>query len=178
MKLNLTVDVSRYHDGNTDGQLANKNVYVDTVALQMTHDFPRWKDEGALLQCAPAGFDKIYSGFKDIDTTFYGYTGIAWQLVWNADKLKGKTASTEYTDFLAPQYKGKLALTYSNDDDTVLFQFDQMSPYVATFTSAIGLTSGVGPLNATFPKKSNFALWPGHTAILKDVLHPEGAKLL
>ncbi|KAL5610592.1 hypothetical protein FOBRF1_006709 [Fusarium oxysporum] len=212
IKLNLTVDVSKYHDGNIDEQLANNNVYVDTVALQTTHDFPRWKEEGALLHYAPSGFDKIYSGFKDIDAAFYGYMGIAWQIVWNADKLKGKKAPAEYIDFLAPEYKGKLVLTYPNDDDAVLFQFAQIlnnygetwfnkllqqkprwvrgtatgatlvgnpkSPYVATFTSALGLTSGTGSLNATFPKKSNFISWPQHTAILKDAPHPEGAKLL
>ncbi|KAM0231500.1 hypothetical protein ACHAP5_011031 [Fusarium lateritium] len=182
IKLNLTVDVSKYHDGNIDQQLANNNVY-------------------------------IYSGFKDIDAAFYGYIGIAWQLVWNADKSKGKKAPAEYTDCLAPEYKGKLVLTFPNDDYAVLFQSDQISlnkygedwlnkllkqkprwvrgtatgttlvtdpksPYVATFTSAIGLTSGVGSLSATFPKKSNFVSWPQHTAILKDAPHPEGAKLL
>ncbi|KAJ4112379.1 hypothetical protein NW765_015449 [Fusarium oxysporum] len=33
IKLNLTVDLSKYLDGNIDQQLANNNVYVDTVAL-------------------------------------------------------------------------------------------------------------------------------------------------
>ncbi|KAJ4089811.1 hypothetical protein NW760_012606 [Fusarium oxysporum] len=212
MKLNLTVDLSKYLDGNIDQQLANNHVYVDTVALQTTQDFPRWKDEGALLYYAPAGFDKIYSGLKDIDAAFYGYTGIAWQLIWNANKLKGKKAPAEYSDFLAPEYKGKLALTYPNDDDSILFLFDQIlnkygetwftkllqqkprwvrgaatpqilvrdpkTPYAATFTSAMGLTTGAGSLNATYPKKSNFISWAQHTAILKDAPHPEGAKLL
>ncbi|KAG5660882.1 hypothetical protein KAF25_002525 [Fusarium avenaceum] len=210
--LNLTVDLSKYHDGKIDEQLAGNNVYVDTVALQTTHDFPRWKEEGALLHYAPLGFDKIYPDFRDIDAAFYGYLGIAWQIIWNKDKLKGKKAPTEFPDFLAPEYKGKLALTYPNDDDAILFQFDLIlnkygtawfnklleqkprwvrgsatgpslvadpkSPYVATFTSALGLTTGAGPLNATFPKQSNFVSWPQHTAILKDAPHPEGAKLL
>ncbi|KAH7247274.1 uncharacterized protein BKA55DRAFT_515304 [Fusarium redolens] len=210
--LNLTVDVSKYHGGNIDEQLASNNVYVDTVALQTTHDFPRWKEEGALLHYAPVGFDKIYPDFRDIDAAFYGYMGIAWQFVWNSDKLKGKKAPAEFPDFLAPEYKGKLALTYPNDDDAILFQFDLIlnkygtswfkkligqkprwvrgtatgatlvgdpkSPYVATFTSALGLTTGTGSLNATFPKQSNFVSWPQHTAILKDAPHPEGAKLL
>jgi ABC-type Fe3+ transport system substrate-binding protein len=52
------------------------------------------------------------------------------------------------------------------------------SPYVATFTSALGLTTGTGSLNATFPKQGRFVSWPQHTAILKDAPHPEGAKLL
>lgn len=126
MKLNLTTDLSKYLDGNIDQQLASNNVYVDTLALQTTQDFPRWKEEGALLYYAPAGFDKIYSGLKDADAAYYGFTGIAWQLIWNADKLKGKKAPAEYSDFLAPEYKGKLALTYPNDDDSILFLFDKM----------------------------------------------------
>lgn len=42
----------------------------------------------------------------------------------------------------------------------------------------MGLTTGTGSLNATYPKKSNFISWAQHTAILKDAPHPEGAKLL
>lgn len=124
--LNLTVDLSKYHDCKIDEQLAGNNVYVDTVALQTTHDFPRWKEEGALLHYAPLGFDKIYPDFRDIDAAFYGFIGIAWQIIWNKDKLKGKKTPTEFPDFLAPEYKGKLALTYPNDDDAILFQFDLM----------------------------------------------------
>ncbi|KAF5586898.1 ABC transporter [Fusarium subglutinans] len=168
MKLNLTTDLSKYLDSNIDQQLANNNVYVDTLALQTTQDFPRWKEEGALLYYAPAGFDKIYSGLKDTDAAFYGFTGIAWQLIWNADKLKGKKETAEYSDFLAPEYKAT-PQTLVRDPKT---------PYVATFTSALGLTTGAGSLNATYPKTSNFISWAQHTAILKGAPHPEGAKLL
>ncbi|KAF5691735.1 ABC transporter [Fusarium circinatum] len=184
MKLNLTTDLSKYLDGNIDQQLANNNVYVDTLALQTTQDFPRWKEGGALLYYAPAGFDKIYSGLKDTDAAFYRYT----------------------------EYKGKLALIYPNDDDLILFLFDKIlnqygeswfnklfqqkpcwvrgaatpqtlvrdpkTPYIATFTSALGLTTGAGSLNATYPKTSNFISWAQHTAILKNAPHPKGAKLL
>ncbi|KAH6961805.1 hypothetical protein BKA56DRAFT_599213 [Ilyonectria sp. MPI-CAGE-AT-0026] len=210
MKLNLTVNLSKYHDGNLDEQLAANNVYVDNIALQTVHDFPRWKQEGALLNYAPAGFDKIYPDFKDVDATYYGYTGLAWQLIWNSDKLKGKGVA-EYPDFLKPEFKGKLALTYPNDDDAILFAFDLIlnqygtpwfdrllkqkprwvrgsatgpalvadpkSPYVATFTSALGLGPAPAPFNATFPKQGRFVSWAQTTAILKDAPHPEGAKL-
>ncbi|KLO86373.1 Uncharacterized protein LW93_11148 [Fusarium fujikuroi] len=171
MKLNLTTDLSKYLDGKIDQQLASNNVYVDTLALQTTQDFPRWKEEGALLYYAPAGFDKIYSGLKDADAAYYGFTGIAWQLIWNADKLKGKKVPAEYSDFLAPEYKGKLALTYPNDDDSILFLFDKILNH-------IGPDNWPWILNATYPKKSNFISWAQHTAILKDAPHPEGAKLL
>ncbi|GJC87956.1 hypothetical protein ColLi_10794 [Colletotrichum liriopes] len=40
MTLNVTVDLSKYHDGNIDEQIAANNVYVDSVILQTLHDFP------------------------------------------------------------------------------------------------------------------------------------------
>ncbi|KAH7125044.1 hypothetical protein B0J13DRAFT_647211 [Dactylonectria estremocensis] len=123
MTLNLTVDLSKYHDGNIDQQLANKNVYVDSILLQTAHDFPRWKKQGVLLKYAPAGLDKIYPDFKDGDAAYYGYLGVGWQFIWNHDKWKGKNIQ-EFTDFLRPEFKGKLVLTYPNDDDAVLFAFD------------------------------------------------------
>ncbi|KAH7109189.1 hypothetical protein EDB81DRAFT_703440 [Dactylonectria macrodidyma] len=211
MTLNLTVNLSKYHDGNIDQQLANKNVYVDSIVLQTLHDFPRWKKEGALLNYAPAGFDKIYPDFKDGDAAYYGYLGLGWQLIWNHDKLKGKKIQ-EFTDFLHPEFKGKLALTYPNDDDAVLFAFeliikkygkkwfedllkqkprwvrgtatpssliaDPKSPYIASFTSAVGLGQPPSPFNFTFPKQGQHVTWAQTAAILKDAPHPEGAKLL
>ncbi|KAH7176101.1 hypothetical protein EDB81DRAFT_632448 [Dactylonectria macrodidyma] len=123
MTLNLTVDLSKYHEGNIDEQLAQDNVFVDSIALQTLHDFPRWKHEDALLHYAPLGFDKIYPDFRDGDAAYYGYIGLAWELIWNSDKLQGK-AIQDYPDFLRPEFKGKLALTYPNDDDAILFAFD------------------------------------------------------
>lgn len=54
---------------------------------------------------------------------------------------------------------------------------DPKSPYVATFTSTLGLGPAPAPFNATFPKQGRFVSWAQTTAILKDAPHPEGAKL-
>ena len=60
MTLNVTVDLSKYHDVNLEQQLANENVYVDSIILQTLHDFPRWKSQGVLLPYKPAGFDSKF----------------------------------------------------------------------------------------------------------------------
>ena len=57
MTMNITVDLSKYHDGNIDRQLATGDVYVDSVILQTVHDYPRWKQEDALLYYKPLGFE-------------------------------------------------------------------------------------------------------------------------
>jgi hypothetical protein len=55
MTLNVTVDLSKYHDVNLDRQLATNDVYVDSIILQTLNDYPRWKDEDALLLYKPLG---------------------------------------------------------------------------------------------------------------------------
>lgn len=78
MTLNVTVDLSKYHDTNIDSQIANNNVFVDSVILQTLHDYPRWKKEGVLMNYAPLNFDKVYSQFKDADAAYSGLFIISW----------------------------------------------------------------------------------------------------
>ena len=39
---------------------------------------------------------------------------------------KTSTMPTSYQDFTKPEYKDKIVLTYPNDDDAVLYQFELM----------------------------------------------------
>jgi len=120
--LNVTVDLSKYHDGHLDDQLANNNVYVDSIILQTLHDYPRWKKEGALLSYKPSVFANIASEFKDPDGAYYGYSVFGWSTNWNTAKYNGSLA--DFSDALRPELKDKLILTYPNDDDAVLYAFD------------------------------------------------------
>ncbi|RAR07668.1 ABC-type Fe3+ transport system [Stemphylium lycopersici] len=122
MTLNVTVDLSKYHDVNLDLQLAEDNVYVDSIVLQTLHDYPRWKKEGALLNYAPLNFDKVSPEFKDKDAAYCGLLIFSWGIAANLNKTS--TKPTSYADFTKPEYKDKIALTYPNDDDAVLYQFD------------------------------------------------------
>ncbi|PVI00635.1 periplasmic binding protein-like II, partial [Periconia macrospinosa] len=119
---NITVDLSKYHDGNLDQQLANDNVYVDSIILQTLQDFPRWKKQEALLKYAPLNFSKIYPEFRDDAATYMGLEVVAWSIIYN--RFSTDSVPLEYTDFLKPEFKDKLVLTYPNDDDAVLFQFN------------------------------------------------------
>ncbi|KAI0737396.1 hypothetical protein C8Q80DRAFT_1115295 [Daedaleopsis nitida] len=211
MTLNLTVDLSKYHDVNIDRQLATGSVFVDVVALQTLNDFPRWKSQGVLLPYKPLGFDQIFEAIRDEDGFFNGFLVFNWATVFNTNFVNGSDL-LEFTDFLKPEFKNKLVLTFPNDDDAVLYAFDlvlkkqgtawldqllEQNPrfvrgtgtpatliansngtFVASFTTAVGLTPAA-PLNISFPTVSgNFVSWPQTMAILKDAPHLESAKLL
>ncbi|KAI9155699.1 ABC transporter [Paramyrothecium foliicola] len=124
MTLNVTVDLSKYHDGAIDQQLAAGNVFVDSVILQTLQDYPRWAKEGALLSYAPAGFDKISPAFKDAKrAAWHGVYVLSWDIITNTEKLPNVKIS-DWPDLLRPELKGKLVLTYPNDDDAILWAFD------------------------------------------------------
>lgn len=63
--LNLTVDLSKYHDSNIDRSLQLGSEYIDVAALQTLHDFPRWKSQGRLLPYKPSVWEKIWPSVKD-----------------------------------------------------------------------------------------------------------------
>ncbi|KAG9250324.1 ABC transporter [Emericellopsis atlantica] len=122
MTLNITVDVSKYHDGNIDRQLSTGGLYVDSIILQTLQDYPRWDQEGALLHYAPLNFDNTHPAFRDIRAAWYGVSIFAWTFISNNDRLS--EGPREFADFLKPEFKDKLVLTYPNDDDAVLYAFD------------------------------------------------------
>jgi ABC-type Fe3+ transport system substrate-binding protein len=125
MTLNVTVGLSKYLDGRLDEQLANGEdaVYVDSIILQTLHDYPRWTQEDALLHYAPHGFDPIEHAFKDDTAAWYGLYVISWSGCWNTDKLPMIQPPTEWNDWLRPEFKDRLVITYPNDDDAVTWAF-------------------------------------------------------
>ncbi|KAM3481331.1 hypothetical protein MY5147_000722 [Beauveria neobassiana] len=124
IELNITVDLSKYHDVSLDEQLEANKVFVDSIILQTLNDYPRWVEKEALLSYAPAGFDKIEPSFKDENAFWYGVYVFFWSGGFNSKKLGSGAAPAEYEDWLKPEFKEKLVLTYPHDDDAVLFAFD------------------------------------------------------
>lgn len=67
VKINLTVELSKYHDNQIDrGWYEGKHV-ADVAWLQTTHNYPRWKQEGKLVNYKPPTFNDILNGEKDFD---------------------------------------------------------------------------------------------------------------
>ncbi|MCL6407707.1 extracellular solute-binding protein [Dickeya dadantii] len=139
MTLNVIVDYSKFHDARIDNQLATDSLIPDVVQLQTLQDYPRWKKEGALLNYKPAGWDKIWPTFRDQDGAWTGIFVDAFSNVVNAKLVDQKSWPREANDYLRPDLKGKIVVTYPNDDDAVLFWFKQVVDkygwdYVAKFS--------------------------------------------
>ena len=140
IKLNVIVDYSKFHDARVDNQLATGTLVPDVVQLQTLQDYPRWKQEGVLLNYKTQGWDKIYPQFKDQDGAWTGVFVDAFSNVVNTKALPEDRWPTEAKDYLNPSLKGKIVVTWPNDDDAVLFWFKQVVDkygwqYVAKFVA-------------------------------------------
>ncbi|KAK9761863.1 hypothetical protein K7432_012915 [Basidiobolus ranarum] len=124
-KLNITVDLSKYHDALIDKQLAmgGDALVPDVTHLQTLQDFPRWKSQGALLQYKPIGFEHTYNPYKDPEG-YYWATNIYYFSNLISTTVPKAQRPIEAADYLKPEFKdGKIMYTYPNDDDAVLYQF-------------------------------------------------------
>ncbi len=75
IKLNLTLDVSKYLDGIADltyDSTKGTDDGADVVVLQSVHNFPRWKSQGRLLPYKVAPWDDIQPEFVDPDGAYTG----------------------------------------------------------------------------------------------------------
>lgn len=70
--LNLTVDLSKYHDGRADKAFYEGKHVADIAVLQTLQDFPRWKSQNRLLYYKPREFDDVFNGEKDFDGAWLG----------------------------------------------------------------------------------------------------------
>ncbi|KAI8952900.1 hypothetical protein F4801DRAFT_539736 [Xylaria longipes] len=70
----------------------------------------------------PLNFYDVQPSFRDVRGAWYGVSVFAWSFLWNKNKVSH--GPQEFEDFLKPEYKDKLVLTYPNDDDAVLYAFD------------------------------------------------------
>ncbi|PYE48356.1 ABC transporter substrate-binding protein [Deinococcus yavapaiensis] len=123
VNIKVTVDLSKYHEGRIDQQLASKNVSTDVALLQTLHNFDRWKSQGALLPYKPVGWNQVPAKFKDVSGAYTGMLIYSFSNVSNVAATPADQAPLDAIDYLDPKWKGKIVLVYPNDDDAVLYQF-------------------------------------------------------
>lgn len=124
ISLSLTVDLSKYHDSRIDRAFSEGNETTDVAILQTLHDFPHWKEQGRLLKYKPAVWDDIYAAERDQDGAFlpvgvYGFGTI----YYDNTKVNASEVPSSYEEFIDPKWRGRLVLTYPNDDDAVAYLF-------------------------------------------------------
>jgi ABC-type Fe3+ transport system substrate-binding protein len=120
--LTLIVDYSKYHDVRVDNQLATNTLVPDVVQLQTLQDFTRWKKAGVLLPYKPAGFSALHKRFKDPEGAWIAIAVIGFSYMYNVAAVGGAAPATPL-DLADPKWQGKIASSYPNDDDAVLFLY-------------------------------------------------------
>jgi ABC-type Fe3+ transport system substrate-binding protein len=125
--LDVVVDYSKFHEARIDNQIATGTLIPDIIQIQTLQNFPRWKKQGFLQAYKPIGWEKVYDPFKDPDAAYTGVFVDAFSNLVNSKLLPDEKAwPREAKDYLRPEFKGKIVLTYPNDDDAVLFWFKQV----------------------------------------------------
>jgi len=201
MNINIVVDYSSTQNARIDNQVAERHVVADVVHIQSFDDYPRWKKEGVLERYKPLGWDKVHDEFKDRDGYYTGLFFFSFSNV-TATRL-GDQAPVEAKDFLKPEFKNRLAFSYPNGDDAILFYFKQLTDKYGfgflrkllaqnpTFVRECSYLIGTGDYDATFgtagaqpgqsqqtyPQHSPWVAWPQTGAILKNAPHKAAAKL-
>ncbi|KJA17849.1 hypothetical protein HYPSUDRAFT_145819 [Hypholoma sublateritium FD-334 SS-4] len=127
IKVNITLDVSKYLDSSADlayNSTKGKDNGVDVTVLQSVQNFPRWKSQGRLLPYKVAPWNDIQPEFVDPDGAYTGlYIFTLGDTVYNSTITNNATLPKTYLDCLLPEWKHRIVLTYPNDDDAVLFLF-------------------------------------------------------
>lgn len=126
MKVNIVVDLSKYHDARIEEELLRKDLKVDVAHLQTLHDFDDWAARGLLLPYKPIGWDQIPSAYKDPQGRFTGLYMLTFANSYNKNLVSAENAPRDYADFLKPEFKNRIIITYPHDDDAVLYIFDKI----------------------------------------------------
>ncbi|MFI5792992.1 ABC transporter substrate-binding protein [Streptomyces sp. NPDC051677] len=205
--LTLIVDYSKYHDVRVDNQFATDTLVPDVVQFQTLQDFDRWKRQGRLLHYKPAGFSKVYDGFKDPQGAWVATGAIAFSFLYDT-AAAGSTRALTPLDLVAPEWKGRIASSYPHDDDAVLYLYTlyartygwdwvaklaaqdvqfargSNSPGDAVFggqkpigVGTAGSAVGSSPVTFAIGAGHPFMAWGQRTAVLKQARNSTAAKL-
>jgi ABC-type Fe3+ transport system substrate-binding protein len=126
MKLDIVVDLSKYHDARIEEELLREDLKVDVAHLQTLHDFDSWAARGLLLPYKPIGWDQVADVYKDPLARFTGLFMLTFANSYNKNMVPAANAPRDYADFLKPEFKNNIVIAYPHDDDAVLYVFDKI----------------------------------------------------
>lgn len=126
MQVRILVDRSKFQGVRIDNQIARGALQPDVVHILAYHYYDRWKQEGHLLAYRPLGWDQVVPEYNDPDGHWTATSIFAFSTFVNTGLIPEAQAPRDWAEFVDPRFKGKIALTYPTDDDSVLFQFDQV----------------------------------------------------
>ena len=126
MKINIVVDLSKYHDARIEEEMLRKDLQVDVAHLQTLHDFDDWAARGLLLPYKPIGWDQIPAAYKDPQGRFTGMFMLTFANSYNKTLVSAENAPRDYADFVKPEFKNRIVIAYPHDDDAVLYVFDKI----------------------------------------------------
>jgi ABC-type Fe3+ transport system substrate-binding protein len=121
--VSVTGGFSSVLDKKIDAQIAAGKLDPDLAIFQTLQDFVRWKQQGALLEFKPQGFDKIDASFKDANGAFVAVQINAHTYAYNPNLVKPEDVPRSALDFLKPQFKGKVIACYPAEDEASLYAF-------------------------------------------------------
>ncbi|WP_328477277.1 extracellular solute-binding protein [Streptomyces sp. NBC_00377] len=205
--LTLVVDYSKYHDVRVDNQFATRTLVPDVVQLQTLQDFERWKSQGRLLHYKPAGFSKVYDGFKDPQGAWVAIGAIAFSFMYGTAAV-GSDAPRTPLDLVDAKWRGRIASSFPHDDDAVLYLYSLYVKHygwdwvaklaaqdvrfargsnspgeaVRAGTHAIGVGGSgsplsTGPVRFVASDSTPFMAWGQRAAILKAARNTTAARL-
>jgi len=126
MKVRILVDRSKFQGVRIDNQLARGALQPDVVHILAYHYYYRWQAEGHLLPYKPLAWEQVYPEYNDPDGHWTATSIFAFSTFVNTALIPEAEAPRDWADLLDPKLRGKIALTWPNEDDSVLWQFDQV----------------------------------------------------
>ncbi len=123
LTVSITGGFSNVLNNKINTQLHDKKLEVDMAFFQTVQDFVGWKREGVLLNFKPEGYEQIAPSFLDPDGAFTTTKVNAITYAYNTKLVAPDDVPKSATDFLKPQFMGKLITCYPSDDDATLYLF-------------------------------------------------------
>jgi hypothetical protein len=141
MKLDLVVDLSKFHDARIEEELLRKDLKVDVAHLQTLHDFDDWAARGLLLPYKPICWEQVPAAYKDAQGRFTGLFMLTFANSYNKTLVTADTAPRDYADFLRPEFRNRIVIAYPHVRNRA-----RVERLKSLFERLIGPVQGISPL--------------------------------